>query len=184
VSTSKKLALIVIGYVLAVTIGFAAVAVTEALLPDDVAQGSPAMVAFGEVILFILVTGFLGLAPTWFILKLLVTKAPRTLLIAEVLAAAMGPGSWLAVMVMAMMTLPGGPSFQRLPQAVMQLFGLVVAFGAIPRIVLGPVLVVIESMTFCLVRGGIPRALLAAAAVMDIVPIGLCALHLAGAVRY
>ena len=48
VSNSKKLALIAIGYVLSVVVGFAAAAVNEALMPDDVAQGSPGMVACAE----------------------------------------------------------------------------------------------------------------------------------------
>ena len=38
VSNSKKLALIAIGYVLSVVVGFVAAAVNEALMPDDVAQ--------------------------------------------------------------------------------------------------------------------------------------------------
>ena len=44
-SNSKKLALITIGYILSVVVGFVAAAVNEALMPDDVAQGSPGMVA-------------------------------------------------------------------------------------------------------------------------------------------
>ena len=183
-STSKKLALIVIGYALSVVVGFAAVAVNEALMSDDVAQGSPGMVAFGDMILFVLVTGFFSLAPTWFLLKLLVTKAPRTLLTAELLIAAMGPVSWLAMTVMAATTPPGGPSLQNLPQAAVELLGLFLAFGAIPRMVLGPVLVVIEGVTFLLVRGGVARALLAAAVLMDVVPLSLYALHFARSVRY
>ena len=66
----KRLALIAAGYVLAVVGGFAAVAVNELFMPADVAQGSPGMVAFGDMILFVLVAGLLGLAPTWFLLKL------------------------------------------------------------------------------------------------------------------
>jgi hypothetical protein len=62
VSNSKKLALIAIGYVLSVVVGFVAAAVNEALMPDAVAQGSPGMVAFGDMILFIFVTGFFSLA--------------------------------------------------------------------------------------------------------------------------
>jgi hypothetical protein len=90
VSNSKKLALIAIGYVLSVVVGFVAAAVNETLMPDDVAQGSPGMVAFGDMILFIFVTGFFSLAPTWFLLKLLVATAPRTLLTAELFLATMG----------------------------------------------------------------------------------------------
>ena len=42
-------------------------------------------------------TGFFSLAPTWFLLKLLVATAPRILLPTELLIAAMGPVSWLAM---------------------------------------------------------------------------------------
>ncbi len=182
-SNSKKLALIAIGYVLSVVVGIVAAAVNEALMPDDVAQGSPGMVAFGGMILFIFVTGLFSLGPTWVLLKLLVATAPRTLLTAELLIAAMGPVSWLAMTIMAVMTPPGGPSLQNVPQGAAQLFGLFLAF-AIPRIVLGPVLVVIEGVTFLLFGGGVARALLAGAMLMDVVPIGLYALHFARTVRY
>ena len=70
------------------------------------------------------------------------------------------------------------------PQAAAQLFGKFLAFGAIPRMVLGPVLVVIEGVTFFLFRGGVARALLAGAVLMDVVPIGLYALHFARTVHY
>ena len=79
---------------------------------------------------------------------------------------------------------PGGPSLQNVPQAAAQLFGLFLAFGAIPRMVLGPVLVVIEGVTLLLFRGGIARALLAGAMLMDVVPIGLYALHFARTAHY
>jgi len=181
VSNSKKLALIAIGYVLSVVVGFAAAAVNEALMPDDVAQGSPGMVAFGDMILFIFVTGFFSLAPTWFLLKLLVATAPRTLLTAELLIATMGPVSWLAMTIMAVTPPPGG---QNVPQAAAQLFGMFLAFGAIPRMILGPVLVVIEGVTLLLFRGGIARALLTGAMLMDVVPIGLYALHFARTAHY
>jgi hypothetical protein len=77
-SKPKGLALIAAGYVLSVGGGLAAVAVNELFMPADVAQTSPGMVAFGDMILFVLVAGFLSLAPTWFLLKLLVEKAPLT----------------------------------------------------------------------------------------------------------
>jgi len=92
-STAKKLALIAAGYVLAVVGGLAAVAVNEWLMPEEIAQTSPGMVAFGDMILLVLVAGFLGLVPTWFLLKLLVEKAPRALLAVVLLIAAIGPAS-------------------------------------------------------------------------------------------
>jgi hypothetical protein len=184
-STPKSLALIAVGYALSVGGGLAAVAVNELFMPADVAQGSPGMVAFGDMILFVLVTGFLGLVPSWFLLKLFVEKAPRALLAIVLLIAAMGPVSWLVMTAMAVTTPEGGPSsFPNLPQAVTLLFGLFIAFAAIPGMVLGPVLVVVEGVTFFLVRQRIARALLAAAMLMDLVPLGLFALHLARAVRY
>ena len=175
---AKKLALIAVGYALSVAGGVAAVAVNELLMPADIAQTSPGMVAFGDMILFVLVTGFFSLAPTWFVLKLSVEKAPRALLAAELLIAAIGPVSWLAVIDMAVTTPPGGPSL-RTPQAVKELLGLLIAFGAIPRMVVGPVLLVIEGVTFLLVRGRVTRALLAAAMLMDLVPLSMFALHMA-----
>ena len=184
-SKPKGLALIAAGYVLSVGGGLAAVAVNELFMPADVAQTSPGMVAFGDMVLFVLVTGFLSLAPTWFLLKLLVEKTPRALLATELLIAAMGPVSWLAMTTLAMTTPEGGPSrLPNWPQAARELLGLLIAFGVIPRMVFGPVLLGIEGVTFLLVRGRIARALLAAAMLMDLVPLGIFALHLAGAARY
>jgi hypothetical protein len=178
-STAKKLALIAAGYVLSVGTGFVAVIINELLMPADVAQGSPGMVAFGDMILFVLVAGFFGVAPTWFLLKLAIEKAPRALLTVELAVAALGPASWLTVMYVA-----GGASPQDPHQAVSQFFGLLVAFGAIPRMVFGPVLLVIEGVTFLLARGRATRALLVVAMLMDLVPLGMFALHLTRATRY
>jgi hypothetical protein len=179
VSKLKSPALIAAGYVLSVGAGIAAVAVNEMFMPADVAQGSPGMVAFGDMILFVLVAGFFSLVPTWFLLKLLVEKAPRTLLAIVLLVAVLGPASWLAVK-----SLAGGASPPSPPQAIGQMLGLFIAFIAIPRMVFGPVLLVIEGVTFFLVRERIARALLAAAMLMDLVPLGIYALHMAGAARY
>ena len=172
-STAKRLALIAAGYVLCVVAGFAAVAVNELLMPADVAQGSPGMVAFGDMILFVFVVGFVGLVPTWFLLKLFIAKAPRALLAIAVLVAVLGPVSWLAVRHMA-----GGLNPPRGPEVAGALLGLFIAFVAIPRMVLGPVLVVIEAAAIFLVRGRVTRALLAVAMLMDLVPLGMFALHM------
>lgn len=181
----RKLALIAAGYAVSVVLGFVAAALNEAMMPDDVSQGSPGMVAFGDVILFVLVTGFFSLAPTWFLLRLWIATAPRTLLTAELLVAAMGPVSWLAMTAVAVTTSRGGSGgLATWPQAAVELLGLSLAFGAVPRIVLGPVLVVIEALTFFLVRGRAGRLVLAAAMLMDVVPIGLYTLHFARSVQY
>ena len=178
-STAKKLALIAAGYVLCVVAGFAAVTVNELRMPADVAQGSPGMVAFGDMILFVLVVGFVGLVPTWFLLKLFIEKAPRALLVIVLLVAALGPASWLAVRHMA-----GGLNPPNVPEAVGALLGLFIAFVAIPRMVFGPVLLVIEGITFLLVRGRVTRALLVVAMLMDLIPLGMFALHMMRATRY
>jgi hypothetical protein len=97
----------------------------------------------------------------------------------------MGPVSWLAMTILAVSTPAGAPSsLPNWPQAAMELLGLFIAFGAIPRIVLGPVLVVIEGVTFLLIRKRIARALVATAMLMDLVPLGLFVLHFARALRY
>jgi hypothetical protein len=173
--------LIAVGYVLSIGAGLAAVAINEMRMPADVAQGSPGMVAFGDMILFVLVAGFFSLVPTWFLLKLLVEKAPRTLLAIVLPGAVLGPVSWLAVTTLAWTTPAGGASLPNLPQAVSELLGLFIAFIAIPRMVFGPVLLVIEGVTFLLVRGRIAHALLVAAMLMDLVPLGIFALHMARA---
>ena len=146
-STAKRLALIAAGYVLCLVAGFAAVTVNELRMPADVAQGSPGMVAFGDMILFVLVAGFAGVVPTWFLLRLFIAKAPRALFAIMFLVAALGPLSWLAVRHMA-----GGLNPPNAPVAVGALLGLFIAFVAIPRMVFGPVLLVIEGVTFLLLR--------------------------------
>ena len=82
---ANKLVLIVAGYGLAVGGGIAAVAVNERLIPEDVQQSSGGMVAFGDMIVFVLASGFLSVAPTWLLLKLCVEKIPRALIAAELL---------------------------------------------------------------------------------------------------
>ena len=184
-TTLKRLALIAAGYALSIGVGLVVSTVNELMMPADIAEQSPGMVAFGDMILFLFVTGFFSLVPTWFLLKLLVEKAPRALLTAEFLLAVMGPVSWLVVTAMALSGPEGGPArFPNWPEAVLLPLGLLIAFAAIPRMVLGPILVVIEAVTFFLVDKRITRSFLAAAMLMDIVPIGLFALHMARAVRY
>jgi hypothetical protein len=82
------------------------------------------------------------------------------------------------------MHMAGSASPPNLPVAVSQLLGLFIAFVAIPRMVFGPVLLVIEAVTFLLVRGRVTRALLAVAMLMDLVPLGVFALHMLRATRY
>jgi hypothetical protein len=98
---ANRLALIAAGYGLAIGGGIAAVAVNEFLIEDAIQQSSGGMVAFGDMIVFVLASGFLGLAPSWFLLKLCVEVIPRSLIAAELLFAAIGPASWLAVARMA-----------------------------------------------------------------------------------
>jgi hypothetical protein len=179
-SVTKRLALIALGYGLSLAGGIAAVTINELRMPADIAQTSPGMVAFGDMILLLVVMGLIGLVPTWFLLKLFLDKAPRTLLTAELLIAVLGPVSWLAVM-----NLAGRPgsSLPDLPQFVWLVLGPLIAFCAIPRIILGPILLLIEGATFLLARGRAVRALLPVAMLMDIIPLGMFALHM-GRVAY
>jgi hypothetical protein len=172
-STWKKLTLIAVGYVLSVVGGMAAVILNELLMPVDVAQGSSGMVAFGDMILFVLVTGFFSLVPTLFLLKLFVKKAPRILLAVVLLIAAMGPVSWLAVRHLAR----ADASIPFVPEAVAELLGAFIAFAAFPRMIFGPILLVIEAAIFLLLRGLFARALLGMAMLMDLVPLGMFALN-------
>ena len=175
---AKKLALIGAGYALSVGGGIAAVAVNELRIADDIKQSSGGMVAFGDMMVFVVAPGILSLAPTWFLLKLWVKKAPRTLLAAELLIAAIGPASWLAV---AWMAAGAGP--QSLPQAFSGLIGPFIAFGAIPRMVFGPVLLMIEGATFFLARERLARTLMAGAMLMDLIPLSIFAVHMTTATR-
>jgi hypothetical protein len=172
-STAKKLALIALGYALSVAAGIALVAVHELV----VGQNSDGMAAFGDIILLVLAAGFFSLAPTWFLLKLAIEKAPRALLAALLLIAALGPLSWLAVVHLA------GARVPDLPQAADALLGVFITFVAMPRIIAGPVLLVVEGLAFLLVRARVTRVLLAAAMMMDLVPLSMFALHLAAAIH-
>jgi hypothetical protein len=172
-SVPKKLALIALGYGLAFVAGFAAITVNDLLMPSDISQGSPGMVAFGDMILFVLVAGFVGLVPTLFLLRLAIHKAPRASLAALVVVALAGPLSWLA-----MLHVAGGPP-PNPPPPFVRFLGPLIAFGAIPRIVAGPVVVVAEGLAMILVRQRTMRIVLAVAILMDLVPMGLYASHMA-----
>src|ERR1700754_1654622 len=121
-SVPKRLALIALGYVLGVAGGCAAVTVNELLMPSDISQGSPGMVAFGDMILFVLVAGFAGLVPTLFLLRLAIDKAPRAALAGLILVALAGPLSWLA-----MLHLAGGPP-PNPPPPLIRFLGPLIAF--------------------------------------------------------
>jgi hypothetical protein len=172
-SVPKKLALIALSYVLALVAGYAAVTVNELLMPADISQGSPGMVAFGDMILFVLVAGFVGLVPTLFLLRLAIDKAPRLSLAILALVALAEQLSWLTMKVLAGGS-PAGP-----PSAFLRVLGPLIAFGAIPRIVASPIVVVAEALAMLLVRQRSMRIVLAGAILMDFVPIGFYAPHMA-----
>jgi hypothetical protein len=169
-SVFGRLAWIAAGYGLAIAAGVVAVSINEMLIPADVSQSSGGMVAFGDMILFVLAVGFFSLAPTWFLLKLLAEKAPRPLLIGILLLAVTGPLSWAAVVG------SSGGAGSNLP--IKEIIGALVALGAIPRIVLGPIVVAVEFLALFLFRDAGSRKLLAAAMLMDVIPMGLFTLHM------
>ena len=112
-------------------------------------------------------------------MKLLVEKAPRPLLAAILVIAATGPLSRLAVIF-----LFGGPDPSTSALASKPVLGPLIAFVAIPRMVFGPVLVVVEGAAFFMIRERWTRAVLAVAVLMDLVPFGLYALHVARLPHY
>lgn len=169
-SVASRLAWIAAGYGLAIAAGVIAVSVNEMLVPTDVSQSSGGMVAFGDMILFVLAVGFVSLAPTWFLLKLLAEKAPRLLLVSLLLLAVTGPLSWGTMVV-----LSGGAGSS---SPLKDVLGVLIAFGAIPRIVAGPIIVVVEFAALYLLRGAAERRLIAIAMLLDIVPMGLFFLHM------
>ena len=67
--------MIAAGYALSIAGGLAAVAVNELRIPDEIKETSGGMVAFGDMVLFVLAAGFLSLVPTWFLLKVFVHVA-------------------------------------------------------------------------------------------------------------
>ena len=79
--------------------------------------------------------------------------------------------------------LADGAGLPNLPETAGALLSLFIAFVAIPRIVFGPVFLVIEGATFFLVRESVARALLAVVMLMDLIPLSMFALHLARASR-
>jgi hypothetical protein len=176
---AKRLALIAAGYVLALGGGLGAVAVNELFMPAEIAQTSSGMVAFGDMILLVLVAGVLSLVPSWFLLKHFVETASRTLVAIILAMAVLGPASWLAVIY-----LVSGPDPSSSPLTGNPILGLLIAFIAIPRMVFGPVMVVIEGAAFFLIRDRAARVLLAAALLMDFIPLGLYALHVARMPHY
>lgn len=66
----KKIALIVIGYVLACIVASGAVYVNQLFIQDPL-QASAGMSAFGDMILFIVTFGFTALFPTGLVLYFL-----------------------------------------------------------------------------------------------------------------
>lgn len=173
-SMARQLAWIAGGYAFALVAGIGCAIVNELLVPAEVAQSSGGMVAFGDMIVFVLAAGIVGFVPTWLILKLTAQSAPRALLGVLVLIAATGPVSWLAV------TSSSGAAPVAAGSA-SAILGLAVVFGALPRIVAGPVVLVVEAAALVLLRARAARAVLAGAMLMDIVPLGHFVLHVSAA---
>jgi hypothetical protein len=172
-AASKTLALIVAGYALAVVGGLLAVTLNEMAISEDIQQTSGGMVAFGDVVLFVFVSGVLGLIPTWFLLRLWVRNSPSTLIKTEFIVAVLGPASWLAMWAVAF----AGPAPAALPIAQMWV-GPLIAFVAVPRIVAGPIVIAVEAATIFLVDEPLTRRLLGLAIIGDIIPIAAFALHM------
>jgi hypothetical protein len=175
--TGKVLPLVVAGYVLSVLGGIVAVALNELFISEEIQQTSGGMVAFGDVVLFVFVTGLFSLLPTWFLLRLWVRNSPRSLIVAELALAAAGPVSWLAMVFIGSLGPHPGP-----PPAALPWIGPLIAFVAIPRIVSGPIMIAIEGATIFLVDERQTRRLLGLAMLGDLIPMAAFVLHMRTAV--
>lgn len=173
---ARKLSWIAAGYGSALGAAIAAVALNQLRMPADVNSGG--MAAFGDMVLLVLAAGVFSLPATWFLLKLCLEKTPRTLLVAELLLAATGPASWVTIV-----SLSTAKPILAPAQGPVEALGAAIVWGAMPRIILGPIVIVIETMTLALARDRRVRAMLAAAMLLDLVPIGVFALHLVAATR-
>ncbi len=112
-------------------------------------------------------------------MKVPAENAPRTLLAAILVIAATGPLSWLAAI-----DLFGGPDPSTSALAGKPVLGPLIAFIAIPRLVFGPILIVVGGAAFFMMRGRLTRVVLAVAVVMDFIPLALYALHVARLPHY
>ena len=171
----KQLALIALGYVIAIVGGFAAVAITN----SDAGRHLPRLARHGRLWRHGPAGAGDGLSrpvADLSLIRLAIAQAPRASLVALTVMALAGPLSWLAMVALA----HRGPG-PYVPAFGGQSFGWLIAFAAIPRIVVGPILVVAEGLAMILVRQRNMRIVLAATMLMDLIPIGLYALHMAGA---
>lgn len=70
------------------------------------------------------------------------------------------------------------------PMSKSELFGLVLVFGAFPRVVAMPVVFLVLAIAFLLARDRVTRALLACALAVEAVPLLLLVRHFARVLRY
>ena len=172
---ARELTLIAAGYAVSVAGGVAAVVLNELRLSREDALASSGMAAFGDMVLFVLVVGLLGLVPSWFLLRMCAAKAPRAVLVVVLAIAALGPLSWYVITTM--------PAPRSGPGTLDSLSGAFTAFVAIPRVVFGPILLLIEAATFYFLRARHARVLLAVAMLMDLAPMALFGLHMASSIH-
>ena len=165
-SVARTLVVILLGYGLALAAGVAAVLLNGMVVPVDASRISGGMFAFGDMVLLVIVTGVFGLVPTWLLMRLLIRQAPRALLGALLLVAVTGPLAWLAIMY------PDGASSHPGSAAAL------VPWLAIPRAVLGPVVLAVEALAVLFYRNSPARWLLVLAMLLEILPLALFTLHM------
>jgi hypothetical protein len=124
------------------------------------------------MIVFVLAAGFLGILPTWFLLKVGIKAAPRALLVGGIVVALIGPFSWLSGE--RRQSIKSGPQHRRAGRLSHHL-PRHSAHGGRP----GP-----AGVSFLILRDREMRMLLAAAMLMNAVPLGLFGSHMARAPHY
>ena len=150
-SSLSKLGLVLGGYALALAAAFAVSAVSALLAPNDPAQASGGMQAFGDLILFVGVFGVLALVPTalalWFLRAF--------------------PTFWLALSIAALALAATGPIAAAMIQRMDQLAGVLVAFLGLLRVLAAPLLALGFAICALIAPTGRSRGALLAAAVIE-----------------
>jgi hypothetical protein len=126
----------------------------------------------GDLIFFVLIAGTLGLAPTFFLLRLATDTYPLALAAALLALGATAPLSLWSLNFL-------GSTPLHLQGALNQLLGLAMVFVIFPRVVAIPVMLLILATAFLLARQRRTRLLLACGLVLEAAPLVLIVIHFA-----
>ena len=169
-TTLKRLGWIGAGYAAAVAVAACVVSARYWFVNAADVSAMSGMYAGGDLIGFVLVAGMLGLAPTFFLLRLATETYPRALAAALLAVSATGPLSLWLLSVLA----SHSPHLQR---TLNELLGLALVFLIAPRVVAIPVMVIVLGLALLLARERRTRVLLACGLALEAAPLVLIILH-------